>query len=362
MPKALDKEGLSEEDNLREKYAEKYIEISKEHDRLGKVLNQDLEKLLEDGNIDILSVTYRIKDVDKFLEKIKRKKYDSPFNDIKDICGLRIICYYTSDLDKIYSIIENEFDILEIVDKVDLLKDDRFGYLSRHYIIKLKNDWLKTPSYRDLDDLVAEIQVRTILQHAWADISHKLVYKKEEQIPRQFKRKLNSLSCILENSDIQFDSLRDDRSKYIDEISEKAVESGNFDLNQELNLDSFSAFLDFYFPDRIKDIDSISELLDEILAFNKQYNKNISFKAILDAYKKSEEYLAIFDLSRVKEVKRKEIEKLKKEDPFKFKEESEKYKFFSQAGIVRMSLENSYKDYKYYPRLRRKGEFEKVID
>lgn len=254
MSKTLDKGGLSEENNLREKYNDEYKKLSKEYSRLGKIVCQDIRKLLEDANIGVLSVTYRTKDFDKFLDKIKRKKYKDPLNEIEDICGLRIVCYYTSDLDKIASILKKEFHVIDSIDKSKFLGEDEFGYLSRHFIVKLKENWLNTPSYRDLGYLKAEIQLRTVLMHAWADISHKLAYKKKEQAPPQFMRQLNSLSAILENADNQFDTLRNDRENYIEEISGKTVERGIFDLKQELNLDSLLTFLDVHFPDRERSI------------------------------------------------------------------------------------------------------------
>lgn len=346
MIKVLDKEGLNKDEYLKENYLERYTINFDKYDILGQILQQDLKKLLKDKKIDYLSVNYRIKDFDSFWDKIRRKKdkYDNPFDEIEDICGLRIICYYISDLDKITSLIKKEFEVLEIIDKAGLLKDDEFEYLSLHFIVKLNESWLKAPSYRDLGDLKAEIQVRTILQHAWADISHKLVYKKKIQIPSQFKRKLNSLSCILENSDIQFDSLKDDRTKYISKISGKAT----FDLNQELNLDSLQAFLDFYFPDRVRDINEAAELLDEILTFNKDYGKQISLKTILEAYNETKDNIAIEEVSLFNKIDQKEVEQLKEKDPDRFKELYKNSEYFVQVGLARVALtyyDDDYNDY-----------------
>lgn len=348
MAKSVDKEGLSEDGNLREKYDEKYKKLSKEYSRLGKIVHQDLEKLLEDANISVLSVTYRIKDFDKFLDKIKRKKYKNPLNEIEDICGLRIVCYYTSDLDKIASIIKKEFIIVESIDKSKVLGEDEFGYLSHHFIVKLKANWLNTPSYRDLGHLKAEIQLRTVLMHTWADISHKLSYKKKEQAPHQFTRRLNRLSAILEEADEKFDSLRRDREKYIEEISGKSVKSSGFDLKQELNLDSILAFLDFYFPDRGRNIDETTLLLDEILRFNKEYNKKISFETILKAYNTSKEKITINEIRSRNKMTKANVERLKENDPIEFDKLSRNSKYYIQAGIVRVSLTYYYKDYEEY--------------
>ncbi len=69
------------------------------------------------------------------------------------------LLFYTSDLDKIESIIKKEFNVQDSIDKSKLLSEDEFGYLSRHFIVKLKKSWLNTPSYRDLGHLNAEIQL-----------------------------------------------------------------------------------------------------------------------------------------------------------------------------------------------------------
>ena len=120
----------------------------------------------------------RIKAIDSFYEKIKRKYYSNPFEQMEDICGIRIICYYSSDLPIISRTIKNEFDIIKSVDKSDLLQTDEFGYRSKHFIVKIKDKKL-LKSKKNLKDLKAEIQVRTILMDVHASIEHHLLIKKE---------------------------------------------------------------------------------------------------------------------------------------------------------------------------------------
>jgi ppGpp synthetase/RelA/SpoT-type nucleotidyltranferase len=103
-----------------------------------------------------------------------------------------------SDIKKISDFIKKEFIVLESEDKEESLKVDQFGYRSFHFVVKIKNDWLKAPIYRELVGMKAEIQVRTILMHAWAEIQHKLAYKREEHIPDQFKRNLHILTRIVQ--------------------------------------------------------------------------------------------------------------------------------------------------------------------
>lgn len=82
-------------------FVDKYDEIKKrfefnlpKYKDLGGLLEKDLLKLMNDNSIEIYSITHRIKSFDSFYEKIDRKKYKDPLNEIEDICGLRIVCYY----------------------------------------------------------------------------------------------------------------------------------------------------------------------------------------------------------------------------------------------------------------------------
>jgi putative GTP pyrophosphokinase len=102
--------------------------------------------------------------------------------------------------------------------------------------------------YDDLRGMVCEIQVRTVLQDAWAIIQHHLVYKQESQVPRTLQRKLNSLAGLLETADYQCERIRADRESYLDSIRSSA-DTPNF-LNNDLNSDSFKEFLTWRFPGR----------------------------------------------------------------------------------------------------------------
>lgn len=274
----------------KETFRREYNEKCPNYERLARNLVQAFKTFLEDAGIDILGVVYRIKEFDSFCDKIQRKGYKNPFQEIEDICGLRIICYYPSDLKRITQIIATEFNVKESIDKATQLEPDRFGYRSLHFVLTVKKDWLKAPNYRGLNGLKAEVQVRTILSHAWADIEHKLAYKKTEHVPDRFKRKLSQLSALFEVADEQFDILRKEREEYTKQlVSAEVVESGRFDVNQEMNLDSLQAFLDFYFPDRKKSIEWTGELLDEIIKFD------VSIGDLVKDFEKTKDILPLME-------------------------------------------------------------------
>lgn len=247
---------------------EKYVEKISNYEKLGINIKTALQILIEENQISFLDINSRIKDTNSFLEKIDRKKYKDPFKEIDDICGVRIICYYRSDVDKICDIIKKEFDVIESQDKEDLLSPDQFGYRSYHFIVKIKEAWFCTPNYNGLQNLRAEIQVRTILMHTWAEIEHKLEYKKEDDIPNKFKRRFSRISAKLEESDEQLEELKNDINKYREEVG-KELEKGNISFDNEvLNLDNLQAFLDYHFNDRKKSIKETSGLIAELKDFN----------------------------------------------------------------------------------------------
>ena len=312
---------------LKQKYEETYPK----YERLAKNIKQALEIFLVEEDIDVLSVEFRIKEFESFYEKIERKKCKEPYEEIEDICGLRVVCSYTSDLDRVSEVLRREFTVIESVDKTSLLRHDQFGYRSWHFIVKIKNDWLEAPNYRGLEDLKVEIQVRTILMHAWADIQHKLAYKKKEHIPDQILRTMSQLCAILENADNQLEQLRKERADYIESLtSNEAKVSGRFDISQPMNMDTLLAFLDFYFPDRDRDVEYTRHLLDEILQFR------IGLKDLVEGYESTKHILRSIE----------EEEMVERGTNIQW----------AQVGIVRAILDltnNEYYEYRYdrYPDL-----------
>jgi len=215
--------------------------------------------------MDFLKVYYRVKEIDSFIEKIDRKKYENPFEQTEDICGIRIICYYQKDVEIINDILKKELEVKDSQDKEELLELNQFGYRSYHLIASIPSSWFSTPNFRNLKGLKAEIQIRTVLMHAWAEIEHKLSYKKKSHIPDQLKRKLFRLSAKLEESDEQFQEIKEQSIKLQSEIIQKA-KTKDFDFSkvEKLDLDTLQAYLDYRFPGRYKKLENTRILLDEI--------------------------------------------------------------------------------------------------
>jgi len=181
---------------------------------LSEKTKEFLSSILNSKGIVPHSIISREKDPEQLREKITREGevYDNLPNNISDLAGVRIITYFPSDVDKIVPLIEKEFkvDPKHSVDKRLCLDFAIFGYASVHFVVEFMPEMLKLPEYTLFDKMKCEIQVRTILQHAWAEIEHDIVYKSPGEIPFRVRRRFACLAGLLEIADREFESLRHD--------------------------------------------------------------------------------------------------------------------------------------------------------
>src|SRR5262249_43068264 len=161
------------------------------------------------------------------VNKVERKEYKDPLSDIHDFAGVRVVCQFTPDLDVIDKLIRELFDVHETVDKSASLGFDKTGYQGTHYIVTLGPNH-RGARYDGLAELKSEIQVRTILQDAWAQISHSLDYKSEASVPERERRELYNVSSLLEVSQNIFDRTRETRQRYSEEVQKKQPSSPEF--------------------------------------------------------------------------------------------------------------------------------------
>lgn len=96
------------------------------YEKLCGEIAYSLDFALRTAEVEIASVTSRAKSLASFLEKIERKQYASPFEDITDLAGVRVVHLYPTDFTKIESLLSEQFTIIEKVDKLAEHGDDRF--------------------------------------------------------------------------------------------------------------------------------------------------------------------------------------------------------------------------------------------
>lgn len=202
-----------------------------------------LAQLVQDKGIECVSITHRPKDRSSFLRKVERPDagYEN-LEDITDLAGIRLITYYEDDVDRIADMIETEFDVdvHNTVDKRSELNPTEFGYISLHYVVQLANNRKNLAEYQQFGVCKAEIQIRSVLQHAWAEIEHDLGYKTETSIPSGERRRFSRLAGLLEIADSEFMALRDRLVEYERDVPSKIADNPD---NVALDLASYRAFV-----------------------------------------------------------------------------------------------------------------------
>lgn len=188
-------------------------------DELTKILRKEAARSCPLALIDA-----RAKSVSSFAEKILRKgKYTDPLREITDLCGIRVVAHLKSEVEAMCAFIRDNFRVDEknSLDTLSRLQPAEFGYRSVHYVVQLRPD--RFPDIEaDLCDLTAEIQVRTILQHAWSDIGHDRIYKGSFRVPAEWARESARIAAVLEGADESFsrmvnalDAYRSDYGAYL---------------------------------------------------------------------------------------------------------------------------------------------------
>jgi len=197
-------------------------------------VKEKLKKTLNDAGLIVAAIESRIKGADSLAGKLELKghKYNS-LADLTDILGLRVITFYIDDVDKVASAVERLFEIdwENSVDKRKIHDIDSFGYLSLHYICSVPDF-----PYR------FEIQMRTLLQHAWANMDHDTGYKSGVEIPKRYLRNMSRLAGMLELVDDEFSKIRIELTDYRRRV-QALVRSGNLD-EVPIDGDSFRSYLE----------------------------------------------------------------------------------------------------------------------
>jgi len=239
----------------------------------------------------------RIKNFASFFSKYLRL-LKTGLNDpqITDLLGVRIICPFIEDLQVAENIINKHFNIIEREIKGHYTFKE-FGYESTHLLIKIPDEFIKKHGYPGTD--IVEIQIRTILQDAWAEVEHELVYKAEfSPFDEPMKRKLAAVNASLSLADIIFQEIRSYQRKYSVEMEKRR---GSFFQKIEESTDD----LLFSSQQAVKIEESKPGTTDEIAVFNDKENISIDDLLVnaLSAHNQNRFSEAINQYSRILKLK-----------------------------------------------------------
>jgi ppGpp synthetase/RelA/SpoT-type nucleotidyltranferase len=227
-----------------EQLLEQYRSLLPVYEQMAEIIPGRLKQFFEEAGIIVAAVEHRVKTESSLAGKLKLKgsKYKDIF-DITDLVGLRVITFYIDDVDKVASVLERLFDIdwENSIDKRKAHEIDSFGYLSLHYICRIPESAYNNPEHPELNKIRFEVQMRTVLQHAWANMNHDTGYKSGVEIPKVYLRNLSRLAGMLELVDDEFSRIRRELADYRRQV-QKLVASGNL-CEVALDGDSFKSYL-----------------------------------------------------------------------------------------------------------------------
>jgi len=140
-----------------------------------------------EGGYRLQQVTKRAKSPASLRKKLQDCQIESTTTleaDIKDLAGCRLVFYTNSDVKRFINsgIIDQNFQVLEV--KLHHPQRDAEEatdlYISNHYLVALRPERVALPEYASFGGMRCEVQVQTILNHAWAEMAHDTIYKTPE--------------------------------------------------------------------------------------------------------------------------------------------------------------------------------------
>ena len=187
----------------------------------GEAIANELRELLAAvPSLKVHSVSWRPKDRESLIRKLARP--DRSYTDLwslTDLLGVRVITYFADGVDRVGAIVEAKLPV-DFQNSTDKRRRDAtdFGYRSLHYVCRLRGSLPERACF--------ELQVRTVLEHAWAEIEHDLGYKATEEIPLAVRRRLNRLAGLLELADQEFGAIRSDLDDYARSLPKRIETAG----------------------------------------------------------------------------------------------------------------------------------------
>lgn len=207
----------------KSKLLSQYDKIYNKYDKILNALTKKFETILTDSGCNA-QVKGRVKSFDALYRKLlTRCQYgiiEKPFDVISDIIGMRIVVPFLEDLESVERMIKKNFQIVETEYKSRELSIREFGYDSIHIQIILPADI--SNKFKKTRDMKIEIQLRTILQDAWAEVEHELIYKTSiDKVEDTIRRKMIAVNATLSLGDTIFQEIREYQRKRYKDIQDR---------------------------------------------------------------------------------------------------------------------------------------------
>jgi GTP pyrophosphokinase len=230
------------------------------HDRLKAAATSLLENILKEHSIEYLSVQGRVKTFDSAFDKIGRKNYKKPQEELTDLTGIRVVTFLENQVIQVGKAIRRLFEVDDknSLDRASILGHDKIGYRSTHFVCSFGKKRESLPEYEGLGELKFEIQVRTVLQHAWAELAHDRSFKFGPGL------KLNPYSGMLEVVDTGFETISNEIDDYRKSLETKTLNQISSIEISNLSLDKFVETLSKQLGVKTEKLSITSDLIEEL--------------------------------------------------------------------------------------------------
>ncbi len=197
-------------------YFEQYRGLVGEYEEAAAEARRHVERSLEGYAHGFHTVEARAKHPFSLLDKLRRKEYNNPAAEVKDLIGVRVVTHYPDDAEAVAAILRPLFEVdeTESYDRLEQLDSNAFDYRSIHLIARLRDQ--DAAMTKQLKSCWFEIQVRSLLQHAWAVIEHEIKYKAGVAYPPHLVRRLAAIAGSLETLDQAFIGMRATHEELVD--------------------------------------------------------------------------------------------------------------------------------------------------
>jgi putative GTP pyrophosphokinase len=308
-----------------------YLSIEPSARRFCDELTRQLQILVDQQKVQLgFPISARVKTWESISEKLNRLPLNlHSITDLQDLIGLRLIFLFKRDADNFCNLMRNTFTIIKQEDTRSRLKEDQFGYASFHFVVKVPEQWLVVPAFSSFGDLKAEIQIRTVAQHLWADASHVLQYKNELNIPAPIRRSINRVSALLETVDLEFERVLNEKDIYRQTLNPR-------EIDQTLNTDSLELLLDSMLPAKNKD-EVEGENYEELLSDLRRFGVSTT-EELIKIINENKEAILEEDANEVRQQIHDNIAPFS-EDPERI---LKKGVFYTHVGLVRCALQRQF--------------------
>ncbi len=284
--------------DVSERIVQEYLDKKKDYEKLGKIVESILHGVAEDTGVRVMAIEGRVKSEHSLKVKLERKgeKYRS-LSDLTDIYGARVICFFSDDVDKIAAAVSKKFrvDGANSVDKRAVLSPDAFGYLSLHFVFSLPQN---SGYGAEMESIRFEVQIRSLLQHAWAEMQHDMGYKSAFGTPKNVVREFSRVAGLLEIADKKYCEIRDGVKKNEEEVTKRIGNGTAGDM--ETDLTTLALYMKYNAD--------IREFTDELA---KECGVKTVAEASSDSYLAQLKYLGLNTLGDIDALIKKDGEKAK---------------------------------------------------